>query len=824
MEPSRHGLNRDAVRVGLIGSQVGVIAVADGCGLTYWSEIAAHIAVNEFMMIVEKRLANEHPPYAPGAMRLFLREAIHSVNQSMLTWKHPKLKSKCNVLDKGGNTTLVVAIVFPYVDDDTTTANAETSKAEDAAAHAASSGPSSSSAPPHDSITHQSPKQADSSTASPAKAPSRKLSSGSRHSEGERKFGVVFTGMGDSELYLFKVHEPERAAKGKGSSANIVAPSPSVPTTSVPSTSSHHTDDSDAHSSSSKPGHVRTGTGDSSGSAGGSASELSGKPSQDGASKSNKTKHLKTSSKEPNKVNKFMSALAGSFTSPSKPNPPTAPTTPAATSSEVISAPPDQESSHSRPKTIEAPVSATQAEPSSPSSPRSSGSPGASPRAELTMSSDAFVSGDTAAHSRDSRSPRAPEIGHQRDAQEATESPAALPRDTSPLQPSASSKTTEDIAESSDKKVVTRSAPSKSAGHASSPSSSLAPPHQPPPLDELPEDDFDAEGSDMQAIQRDLSNASIDSNTKVKKKSSSTSSKPEKPDEKSRSRGSSPPRRQSPPRALSPPVRSLSKDDASVYGERKKSQLETEGGSENDPDVIPQDLSTEATPSRVPRSARYSKSFSDIPSFESLGQELPAPMYRSESLAIDIDSARRAQTTDDANAGDARLSSSPGSATPRAPCGIWLKLLSDSGRSPFLPFPGLKDRSIPEPNFIALNPGDSVFACSDGVLSSYPDGILWPDISHDQYDCKDGLDYATHALINSTMTHHRLSNTDPDDVTIGAIKLTTHAKKSKSDALRVSPVRDLTSTFAPQFASTVYHREYLNDFLCEYPKPKDKPS
>lgn len=872
LDAARHGLNRDAVRVGLIGSQIGVVAVADGCGLTYWSEIAAHIAVNEFMLIVEKRLASEHPPYAPGAMRTFLREAIHSVNQSMLSWKHPKLKSKCNVLDKGGNTTLVVAIIFPYVDDDTTTVSAETHKTDDPAHHASSPSPSSSSTTVNDHNTQQHSKSPETPAPSSTKAPSRKLSAGSRHSDGERKFGVVFTGMGDSELYLFKVHEPERPARGKGSSTAIIAPTSSATGSGLTASPSHHSDDSDTHN---KPGHVRTGTGDSSSSAGGSASESPLKSSQsnlENPATSGKSKHLKTSSKDVKKPNKFFSALANGLSSkPSSSSSSSHTTTPAAAPSDTSHTTTTQNGNSEAKSPLEPQGSFLQrragsvgTEPAS--SPRSSASPGTSPRAE----GDGFVSVDPPISPRDSKSPRGvgPEIGHQRDLVAGPSEPSAelgttpplhshhnqleqdtsqshhdqstataelplsslaltpLPEDEQPTEPSTPSKTSEEISsmESEHKKLVTRSAPARSLGH----HTAARPQGSEGSLSELPEDTFDDDSSSSHAlrssIQRDLSNTSIDSTTKARKKRSSTSSKASKQSEKSRSRGSSPPRRQSPPRILAAPIRSMSKDDTSVYGERKENAFDAsenvgKSSTSNPPESV---VDTTSTP--PPRSARYSKSYSDIPSFESLDQEFPAPMHRSESLAIDIDSARRVQASDDASHADAKLSSSPGSATPRAPCGMWLKLLSDSGRSPFLPFPGLRDRSIPEPSFIALNPGDSIFACSDGVLSSYPDGIQWPEISVEQYDCKDGVEYATQALINSTMTHHRLSNTDPDDVTIGAIKLTLHAKKRKSDALRVSPVRDLTSTFAPQFASSTYHREYLNDFLCEYPKPKDKSS
>jgi hypothetical protein len=150
--------------------------------------------------------------------------------------------------------------------------------------------------------------------------------------------------------------------------------------------------------------------------------------------------------------------------------------------------------------------------------------------------------------------------------------------------------------------------------------------------------------------------------------------------------------------------------------------------------------------------------------------------------------------------------------------------MSDSGKSPFLPFPGLRERSIPEPNFVALSPGDAVVACSDGVVQSYENHeVQWPDIMAEQYECKEGLERTVQTLLQSTMAHHKMAQMDPDDVTIGAIKVTSYAKRKRSDVLRVAPVRDLTSQFAPEFAQSEYRRDYLSEFLSEYPKPKDKP-
>ena len=213
LDPPRHGLNRDAVRVALIGSQIGVIAVADGCGLTYWSEIAANIATNEFICYMEKNLPKEPPPYAPSAIKQLMRSAIQSVNQTMLTWKHPKTKAKCNVLDKGGNTTLVVALVFPFMEDEVTTFK---NPGEHSTPSSSIPTPSSSvgeirssSSLPAPTIHH--------SPDSPNKheersKPTRKVS----HIEPEPlRYGVVFTGMGDSEIYLYKTMEPELPQKEK---------------------------------------------------------------------------------------------------------------------------------------------------------------------------------------------------------------------------------------------------------------------------------------------------------------------------------------------------------------------------------------------------------------------------------------------------------------------------------------------------------------------------------------------------------------------------------------------------------------------------------
>lgn len=165
----------------------------------------------------------------------------------------------------------------------------------------------------------------------------------------------------------------------------------------------------------------------------------------------------------------------------------------------------------------------------------------------------------------------------------------------------------------------------------------------------------------------------------------------------------------------------------------------------------------------------------------------------------------------------------PNQLTPRLPFGSWHKIMSDSGKSPFLPFPGLRERSIPEPNFIVLSPGDAVVACSDGVPQSYENNdIQWPEIMIEHYECKEGLDRTCQALLQSTMTHHKQFQLDPDDVTIGAIKVTSYAKRKKSESVRIAPTKDMTLQFAPEFATSTYKREYLGDFLCEYPKPKDK--
>lgn len=726
-------------------------------------------------------------------MRSLLREAIHTVNQSMLSWKHPKLKSKYNVLDKGGNTTLVAAIVFPYIDDDTTTIQSDPTS-DDSASPTDLHAPGPSSPTHNEALSSHHPKTSELSSSSPAKTPSRKLSTGSRHAaDSERKFGVVFTGMGDSELYLFKMHEPERAARGKGSSTSIVSPaSSSAPTLPAHSPSTGDLHDSRYHTNTT-PGHSRSGTNDDLRSSSPTQLSLSHRPSDELPSpslSSSKSKHTKTSSKDTKKGGRFQAALGtGSpgATSSSSAAATSSASVDASSSRNTVQVQDTQQQStytfvQARPATYD-PTSSNRFSNSSTGNSHSSSEPG-SPRTTVA------------------------EVGHQRSAHKEAESPSRsrVPSDSSsdtvPPSPSKTASNTNSVALANSPSVGTiveeqcedTSDDTEMATNSRTISDSSAP---------------KVELSVSHELNKEFSNTSLNGTDEVQKKTK-------------KRRGSSSSSRASERTcdAHNDSNDSSALDTTSQKCGRKGSHSSEGSRSPTKASALtPSSSGAQADPFSA-RSARYSKSFSDIPVFDST--DPPAPMYRSESLTLDLSPGRIASREDDpTNA--ARTTTPPRVSTPRAPCGTWLKILSDSGRSPFLPFPGLKDRSIPEPNFVALNPGDAIFACSDGVVSSYPDGIQWPDITLENYDTNDGLDYATHALIQSTIMHHKLANTDPDDVTVGALKITTYAKKPKSDSLRVAPVRDVTASFAPQFASSLYHREYLNDFLCDYPKPKDKP-
>jgi serine/threonine protein phosphatase PrpC len=810
LEPARHGLNRDAVRVALFGS-VGVIAVADGCGLTYWSEIASHIAVNELLIIIEKRLASEHAPYSPTAMKTILKEAIHSVNHSMLSWKHPKTKSKFNVLDKGGNTTLVVAIVFPFSEDDTTHSNAPRRNSDAPPVNPPLASPTSLQSSPTDSKHTSKDKSPDITPESGHKTLSRKHST-LRPTDADRKYGVVFTGMGDSELYLFKVNEQEKPATKSKSSFSGQASSSS-------SSSIRSTDELNKRATSpGKPDSRQTihfESTRSSSISGGSSRPSNVSPSSSFAAAMAETpesfpKSAKSTAKPLKEKKQSKSSLHASLPSHSSKHQMIHRNSEAPSPQSDISldakTPSEDDVMKIRPLapslatiTIGEPIGTVEA---------SSSMPDTRPNRSASGSEENLAS--TSRHQSDPRQARSGSLsGHSNhhsaitfSAPPATTGTTGLERPTRiPPRPAASS-----------------------FSHSQRPGS---PSLQSPTLAKTPSDATLLLSSHSRVNTDPTSNSEPDEIKWQQEVLQQIIIHPhdikmpieERADEEGSSQNSS---TNSISRSLPAPPSLLvatpnpSKDSLLVVSSDNDRSAMRSSDSQALPAPMPSSAPIEG------RSKRYSKSFSDLPSFESLLEE--NGLNRSESLNLNLQSAHMAKHAEEDMFGRSLSASSSTAATPRLPCGVWTKILTDSGKSPFIPFPGLKDRSIPEPMFLALNPGDAVFACSDGVVSSYADGcIQWPEIQTELYECKDGLDYAVNSLLASTMQYHKAGHTDPDDVTIGAIKVTSFAKKKKSDNLRVAPIRDHTATFAPQFASSQYaDRDYLQEYLSEYPKPKEK--
>lgn len=814
LEPARHGLNRDAVRVALLGSQVGIIAVADGCGLTYWSEIAAHIAVNEFIIHIEKRLASEHAPYSPTAMKTILKEAIHSVNLSMLSWKHPKLKSKFNVLDKGGNTTLVAAIIFPYTEDDTTQ-NKETRRNSDTTPVLATpTTPSTSS-----NNTHTEPSQlhkdkfSEAIPESPAKAPTRKHSN-ARAPEPDKKFGVVFTGMGDSELYLFKVHDIEKPiTKSKSNSISVPAPplsSPSLSTGELPrkqsiapaktdSSLSNSTDNLKARShSKTSPRRADTSPSTSLPASTPESSESSGKYPKHGSKtlRDKKVSKSKLSASSPGS-SKRIAHKSNTYRSP--------PSNPSSPLTEEISP---------LTRDFDASISASQEFDTKPAKP--SYSPLSERRYCRTGSVDKKKEAKNSGAPSDALEPQTASSLPKADLK--TSITFSAPP-TSPETRRKERRTYHQPSSSEPSSSSIQASSIQTSSHATSPSESTSLKRA---YSETPTAETNSVAAVAASLELDRLELSEGSAT-PRRKHVRSASEPTEEEEDGISNPSSNTSQSLPAHQSVLLNSSISSKDSSLRDISHSKEPEPfKDPSSDSLDVGSAAPAAATSTSTTSRPTRYSKSFSDIPSFESLAED--GSMNRSESLHINLLSAHNVKHSEEEALAHSPSATSSEMTTPRLPCGTWSKILTDSGKSPFIPFPGLKDRSIPEPKFLALNPGDAIFACSDGVASSYPDGnIIWPEIQIEQYECKEGLDHAVNALIQSTMHHHTSSHTDPDDVTIGAIKVTNFAKKKKPGDLRVAPSRDHTSTFSPLFAASQYaDRNYLLEYLSEYPKPKEK--
>lgn len=141
--------------------------------------------------------------------------------------------------------------------------------------------------------------------------------------------------------------------------------------------------------------------------------------------------------------------------------------------------------------------------------------------------------------------------------------------------------------------------------------------------------------------------------------------------------------------------------------------------------------------------------------------------------------------------------------------GEWIKVLGDS-HNQFLPFQGLKDKHI-QCIFFPISPGDIILAVSDGVSSSYSEStIQWPHIPLESYEIEDGLSFVCKSILDSTLRNHKNNNTPPDDVTLGAIKLTWLSSIKKSNSLQIAQLEDMTKFYFPNME---YERDYINELF-----------
>jgi hypothetical protein len=157
-------------------------------------------------------------------------------------------------------------------------------------------------------------------------------------------------------------------------------------------------------------------------------------------------------------------------------------------------------------------------------------------------------------------------------------------------------------------------------------------------------------------------------------------------------------------------------------------------------------------------------------------------------------------------------------------CGKWIKVLGDNGRTPFLPFPGLKPKAVPEPLLMAFRPGDLMMVCTDGVMAAFDKATnpQLPPISKEMFTSRDSVHRICQHIMEEIFKAHNHYVTDPDDVALGIFKLAgvAEAKRpSKPHEFVIVPPDDLTYQFLHTFAhSKGYKRDYLDEWLTEYPK------
>eukprot|EP01124_Arcella_intermedia_P019640 TRINITY_DN26965_c0_g1_i1.p1 TRINITY_DN26965_c0_g1~~TRINITY_DN26965_c0_g1_i1.p1 ORF type:complete len:606 (-),score=118.85 TRINITY_DN26965_c0_g1_i1:27-1844(-) len=116
IRPDKQGFNRDAVEVSAVLPDLAVCAVADGCSLRYWSEVAANIAVKRFVSYIERYIWNlgEKDDLTIGKLKQLMVEGVMYTNNELLSLIHPKTRERVGIEENGGQTTLAAAVVFPF--------------------------------------------------------------------------------------------------------------------------------------------------------------------------------------------------------------------------------------------------------------------------------------------------------------------------------------------------------------------------------------------------------------------------------------------------------------------------------------------------------------------------------------------------------------------------------------------------------------------------------------------------------------------------------------------------------------------------------------
>lgn len=97
--------------------------------------------------------------------------------------------------------------------------------------------------------------------------------------------------------------------------------------------------------------------------------------------------------------------------------------------------------------------------------------------------------------------------------------------------------------------------------------------------------------------------------------------------------------------------------------------------------------------------------------------------------------------SDDKAAASAAAEVPAASKSKKKTVGKWIKVLGDNGRTPFLPFPGLKPKAVPEPLLMHFRPGDLMMVCSDGVMAAFDKATnpQLPPIAKDMFVARDSV-------------------------------------------------------------------------------------